>query len=95
MLKRVALLNGGINEMRLRKFSVGKVLLMPELKPGQIHVVDSDTAMFFFHTELYYAATLAEIEQQLKELDQALHRPDIRVLLDSEIPNGDAEEGGK
>jgi hypothetical protein len=88
VLKRVAVLNGGFDQMRLQNFSVGKVLLMPELKSGQIHVVDADTAMFFFYTEHYYAATLAEIEEQLKELDKVLRRPDIRVLLDLEIPNG-------
>lgn len=86
VLKRIAVLNGGIEEMRLRNFSVGKVLLMPELKKGQIHVVDADTAMFFFHTELYYAATLAEIEKQLKELDKSLRRPDVRVLLSPPVP---------
>lgn len=86
VLKRIAVLNGGIEEMRLRNFSVGKVLLMPELKKEQIHVVDADTAMFFFHTELYYAATLAEIEKQLKELDKSLRRPDVRVLLSSPVP---------
>jgi hypothetical protein len=93
VIKKVAVLNGGNDEMRLRNFSVGKVLLMPELKAGQIHVVDADTAMFFFHTELYYAATLAEIEKQLKELDQALRRPEIRVLLNSPLP-GDPPAGG-
>lgn len=96
-LKRIADLNGGVDHMRLRNFSVGKVLLMPELKKGQVHVVDADTARFFFHTEHYYAAALGEIETQLKELDRMLHRPDIRPLLDSQIPDGDkgesAEEG--
>lgn len=94
-LKRVAVLNGGLEEMRLRNFSVGKVLLMPELKVGQIHVVDADTAMFFFHTEHYYAATLAEIEKQLKELDRDLRRPDIRTLLDSPLPGDSPVNGGK
>jgi len=93
VLKRIAVLNGGANQMRLRNFSVGKVLLMPELKPEQIHVVDADTARFFFHTEHYYAATLAEIEEQLKELDRMLRRPEISILLDAGVPtdnpNGD------
>ncbi|MBM4026018.1 MAG: type II and III secretion system protein, partial [Planctomycetes bacterium] len=84
VLKRVAVLNGGTDEMRLKNFSVGKVLLMPELKRGQIHVLDADTAMYFFHTEHYYAATLAEIEKQLKELDRALRRPEIRLLLETD-----------
>ena len=83
VLKRIAVLNGGDSQMRLRNFSVGKVLLMPELKPEQIHVIDADTARFFFHTEHYYAAALAEIEEQLKELDQRLRRPDISILLES------------
>jgi general secretion pathway protein D len=95
VLKKVAALNGGMGEMCLRNFSVGKVLLMPELKKGQIHVVDADTAMFFFHTEHYYAATLAEIERQLKELDQALRRPEIRMLLTSPLPEDSPTEGGK
>jgi len=95
VLKRIAVLNGGIEEMRLRNFSVGKVLLMPELKKGQIHVVDADTAMFFFHTELYYAATLAEIEKQLKELDKSLRRPEIRVLLSSPLPESSPTGGGR
>jgi general secretion pathway protein D len=91
-LKRVAVLNGGIRQMRLRNFSVGKVLLMPELKKGQIHVVDADTARFYFYTELYYAATLSEIESQLKALDTMLRRPDIHALLDSEIPLSELAE---
>ena len=95
VLKRVAVLNGGIEEMRLKNFSVGKVLLMPELKRGQIHVIDADTAMFFFHTEHYYAAALAEIEEQLKELDKELRRPDIRVLLNSDVPKTVAAEEAK
>ena len=70
-------------QLLLRNFSVGKVLLMPELKPEQIHLVDTDAAMFFFHTEHYYAATLAEIEIQLKDLDILFQRPDISILLDA------------
>ena len=83
-LKKIIALNGTIDQMRLRNFSVGKVLLMPELKKGQIHVVDAAAASFFFHTEHYYAATLAEIERQLKHLDEMLRRPEISVLLDAE-----------
>ena len=82
-LKKVAALNGAIDQMRLTNFRVGKTLLMPKLKQGQLHVVDAETARFFFHTELYYAATLAEVEKQLKELDKMLRRPEINVLLDS------------
>jgi len=90
-LKKIVVLNGGVDEMRLRNFSVGKTLLMPELKSEQIHVMDAETAMFFCHTELYYAATLQEIEKQLKELDKMLRRPEISVLLDSPIPDANGQ----
>ena len=73
--------------MRLKNFSVGKVLLMPELKKNQIHVLDADTARFFFHTEHYYAATLSEIEEQLQDLDKMLRRPEIKMLLDTPLPD--------
>lgn len=92
-LKKIAVLNGGDDHMRLKNFSVGKTLLMPEMKDDQIHVIDADTAKFFFHTEHYYAATLKEIEEHLKELDEEFKRPEINVMLDSEMPgNGSATQ---
>ena len=92
-LKRIADLNGGLAQMRLMNFSVGKVLLMPELKQDQIHVMDADTARFFFHTEHYYAASLSEIETQLKQLDKMLHQPEISILLDA--PSSEAPAAGQ
>ena len=71
-LKKIIVLNGGDDQMRLRNFSVGKVLLMPELKEDQIHVLDAEAARLFFYTEHYYGATLAEIEKQIDELDKSL-----------------------
>ncbi len=47
--------------MRLRNFSVGKTLLMPSSE-GPDSRGRCRHGMFFFHTEHYYAATLAEIE---------------------------------
>jgi general secretion pathway protein D len=86
VLKKIVVLNGGIDQMRLANFSLGKVLLMPELKADQIHLIDTDAAMFFFYTEHYYAATLARIETQLKELDEKLRLPEIRTLLETPNP---------
>jgi len=91
-LKKIIVLNGGTDQMRLRNFSVGKVLLMPELRKDQTHLIDAESARFFFHTEHYYAATLQEVETQLNLLDAMLRRPDINVLLESDIPTiGSAE----
>ena len=92
---KIVVLNGGDEELRLQNFSVGKVLLMPQWKKHQIHVVDSETAMFFFHTEHYYAAALAEIEKELKALDEMLRRPEISVLLEGSLPSDSSAEGGK
>lgn len=86
-LKKIVVLNGGHDHMRLKNFSVGKTLLMPELTNDQIHVIDSETAKFFFHTEHYYASALKQIEVQLKQLGKELRRPEITSLLDSPIPD--------
>ncbi len=72
-LKKIITLNGGADQMRLRNFSVGKVLLMPEMREDQTHLIDAESAKFFFHTEHYYAATLQEIEAKLTELDGMLN----------------------
>ncbi len=83
-LSKIAVLNGGTGQMRLRNFSVGKVLLMPELKNDQIHLIDIESAMFFFHTEQYYAATLHEIETQLKDMERQLNTPEVQFLLEGD-----------
>ena len=94
-LKKITVLNGGNEKMRLKNFSVGKTLLMPELKKDQIHVIDAETARFFFHTEHYYAAALKQIEDKLKELDTELRRPEISSILDSPIPDEVVPEIGE
>ncbi|UCD75035.1 MAG: ATP-binding cassette domain-containing protein [Phycisphaerales bacterium] len=71
-LKRIVLLNGGQSQLLLRNFSVGGVLLMPDIKVQQAHVIDADVARYFFHTEHYYAAAVQEIEDRLTELDATL-----------------------
>ena len=86
-MKKISDLNGGKDQMRLKNFSVGKTLLMPELKNEQIYVIDSETARFFFYTEHYYASALKQIEVQLRQLDKELRRPEIKSLLDSTIPD--------
>jgi ABC-type multidrug transport system fused ATPase/permease subunit/Flp pilus assembly secretin CpaC len=69
-LKRVVVLNGGRQNLSLKEFSIGKTLLMPELKDDQVHVIDADVARYFFHTELYYAATIQEIERRVRQFNE-------------------------
>ncbi|NQV35476.1 MAG: type II secretion system protein GspD, partial [Phycisphaeraceae bacterium] len=46
-LKKIITLNGGSDQMLLKNFSVGKVLLMPEMREDQTHLIDVKAAMFF------------------------------------------------
>ncbi|MFG0331110.1 MAG: ABC transporter transmembrane domain-containing protein [Phycisphaerales bacterium] len=96
MLKRIIGLNGGEDSMTLQNFSIGKVLLMPEVKPGQAHVIDVDTAQLFFHTELYYAAAIQRIDETLRLLDRVLRRAGRADLLDeiNEATEDDAAPPG-
>ncbi|MCP3902019.1 MAG: ATP-binding cassette domain-containing protein [Planctomycetes bacterium] len=80
-LRRIVLLNGGPEHLTLEQFSAGKVLLVPEIKPEQGHIIDPEVARYFFWTEHYYGAALQKIENRLTELDLALRRPEVRALL--------------
>ena len=71
-VKKIVSLNGGPDRLRMREFSDGKVLLMPELKKDMVHVMDAEVAKYFFYTEDYYAAMLQEIQNRLKQLDKVL-----------------------
>ncbi|MCP4453155.1 MAG: hypothetical protein GY809_16970, partial [Planctomycetes bacterium] len=83
-LKKIITLNGGSDQMLLKNFSVGKVLLMPEMRDDQTHLIDAEAAMFFYFTEHYYAESLKVIEEQLEKLDAELQKPNIKVLVESE-----------
>jgi hypothetical protein len=61
--------------MTLRNFSLGKVLIMPDSKPDQTHLVDADVARYFFETEHYYAAAIQRIEATIRELETVLDQP--------------------
>lgn len=72
MLERVVALNGGREQLRLNNFGVGKVLLVPKLEGEQVHVLDVDTARYFFQSEHYYGATLRAVENALDEIDRTM-----------------------
>jgi hypothetical protein len=72
VLKRMALLNGGIGSQRLKHFNVGTMLQIPEVRANDVQVIDADVAKLFFHTEHYYSATIARIEQSLGAVHEAL-----------------------
>ncbi len=83
-LKKIITLNGGSDQMLLKNFSVGKVLLMPEMREDQTHLIDAEAAMFFYYTEHYYAESLKVIEEQLNKLELELQKPAIKILVESE-----------
>ncbi len=75
LLDKIIQLNGGRSRINLLNFSLGKVLLIPEPDPEKVHLLDTETALLFYHTEHYYAAFL-------KHLSSALQR------AESELANG-------
>ncbi|MCF7763957.1 MAG: hypothetical protein K9N62_09815 [Verrucomicrobia bacterium] len=80
LLKKIVALNGGESHMALSNFNLGKVLLMPEAKANQTHLIDSDTARLYFQTENYYGATIQVIESTLAAMDAILKRPEYQWI---------------
>lgn len=91
MLKRIVLLNGGEESLSLENFSIGKILHTPELSDETVTVIDADTARYFFHTELYYAAIIKRIEDTLKLFDEAIDDPGVQMYLDPGNSRADLE----
>lgn len=80
LLKKIVGLNGGESEMALSKFSLGKVLLMPEAKSGQTHLIGWEIAKIYFQTENYYGAAIQTIEDTLAKMDEILKLPEYNWI---------------
>lgn len=80
LLKKIVGLNGGESNMALSNFSLGKVLLMPEAKAGQTHLVDSEIAKLFFQSENYYGAAIQTIEKTLAKMDEIVKLPEYNWI---------------
>ena len=76
-LKHFLEINSGGETFDLEQFSVGQYVLVPDIDPKQIHIVDEDVANYFFQTEHYYAATLQEIKKAIDRLDKVIDKKKI------------------
>lgn len=74
-LKHLVELNNGSEALSLNQFHIGQYLLVPDIDPKQVHIIDEDVAKYFFHTEHYYGATLQAIERGLDNIEEALKEP--------------------
>ncbi len=80
LLREVINLNGGPARVNRKNFSLGQVLLVPDENPHETRLLDYRVAEYFLHTEHYYAATLAILEQAVAEVDLWLAKPEYQHL---------------
>ena len=74
-LKHFLELNNGKVALELDNFNVGQYVLIPDLDPKQVHILDADVAKYFYETEHYYHATLQAIQEATDWLEESLHDP--------------------
>ena len=91
IVKRAVELNGKRRAMTLENFSVGRQLLMPEVKRDKVRLIDSDVARYFFYTEQYYPAVQQRLSRALKVLETAIGRRRKRSALEDGEPSEVAE----
>ena len=80
-LKHLVELNAGKTSLSLDSFKVGQYIMIPDLDPKQVHIIDENVAKYFYQTEHYYSATLLDIENGIDTLEDALNSPEIQPLL--------------
>jgi hypothetical protein len=71
-LKQFLELNNGDKALELTNFQVGQYILVPDLDPAQIHIIDADVAKYFYQTEHYYHATLDAIQEATQWLEESI-----------------------
>ncbi len=77
-LKHFLELNNGNQALELDSFQVGQYVLVPDLDPKQVHIVDGDVAKYFYQTEHYYHATLDAIQEATGWLDTYIQDSDLQ-----------------
>ncbi len=82
VLKRTVELNATAKAPTLRNFSLGKQLLMPTIVPDRKHVIDEETAKYFFFVEQYYAAWRDILARDIEAMQRVLALPDYQRYLD-------------
>jgi general secretion pathway protein D len=79
VLKRTVQLNGQRKSLTLDNFSVGRQLLLPEVNPEKVRLVDADVANYFFLTEQYYPALQKQLRQASEALRRSLRKLNVRL----------------
>ncbi|MAI66718.1 MAG: hypothetical protein CMJ26_02430 [Phycisphaerae bacterium] len=78
-LKHFLKLNNGNQALRLDSFQVGQYVLVPDLDPKQVHIVDADVANYFYQTEHYYHATLDAIQEATDWIDTYIQESELQA----------------
>ncbi len=78
-LKHFLELNNGNQALELDSFQVGQYVLVPDLDPKQVHIVDADVAKYFYQTEHYYHATLDAIQEATDWLEESIQESDLQA----------------
>jgi len=82
VLKHTVELNvhAGVTPM-LKHFTVGRELLVPNVKPDKVYLIDEEVAKYFFYTEQYYPAVRQELERDIQALKVMLKDPQVTPHL--------------
>lgn len=83
LLHKIITLNGGKKAMDLNRFSVGRMLRIPEISPDQRHLINKKVAELFYHTEHYYPALSVQISSIIQGMKAAVDDPEFRLILES------------
>lgn len=70
--KAVELNSQNREQLRLRDFALGRILLMPTVKADKTHLVDMDVARHFFYTNHYYPVVAQKLETETQAMNEAL-----------------------
>ena len=56
LMKKIISLNASDYILKLKNFTRGRLLRMPNFREDDVELIDSDVATCFYHSELYYTS---------------------------------------
>ena len=77
-VREVAQVNDFGGVLSLRNFTVGRRIVVPEMRPGRIYLVDHQVAEIFYKSDYYYAALEDKLEMGYALLQKALRQEGLQ-----------------
>ena len=71
LMKKIISLNATDHILKLKNFTIGRLLRMPTVRENDVELIDAEVATCFYHSEMYYAALKESLQKDFTAIRKA------------------------